>query len=102
MAVRQSAVSSVGTSLFKEIAANGAHREPGNQGKSVGQKTLFQVKDTGALRVRFQSEGRVRALALFNQGIDSQLCGCDFLNLQVRDVCCGDQAAGANPGAPGR
>lgn len=38
-------------------------------------------------------EGRVRKLALFNLGIDSQLRECDLVALKVRDVCHCDQVA---------
>ena len=51
--------------------ANAIHREPWNKGKIVGQKAPFKVKDIWALRVRLQMEDRVRELALFNLGIDS-------------------------------
>lgn len=36
---------------------------------------------------------RVRELALFNLGIDSNLRGCDLVSLKVRDICHGDQVA---------
>jgi hypothetical protein len=72
---------------------NTVHREPWNKGKIVGQKATFKVKDIWALRVRFQIEGRVQELALFNLGIDSKLLGCDLLSLKVRDVTHGDQIA---------
>jgi len=52
-------------------AANTLSREPWNKGKIVGQKAPFKVKDIWALRVRLQMENRVRELALFNLGIDS-------------------------------
>jgi len=39
------------------------------QGKLVGQKASFKLKNIWALRVRLQIEGRVRELALFNLGI---------------------------------
>ena len=38
-------------------------------------------------------KSRVRELALFNLGIDSKLRGCDLVNLNVRDICHGDQVA---------
>ena len=38
-------------------------------------------------------EKRVCQLALFNLGIDSKLRGCDLVELKVRDVFHGDQAA---------
>jgi hypothetical protein len=48
-------------------AGTATHGEPWNQGKIVGQKAPFKLKDIWALRVRLQMEGRVRELALFNQ-----------------------------------
>jgi integrase len=63
------------------------------QGKIVGQKAPFKVKDIWALRVRLQMESRVRELELFNLGIDSKLRGCDLVSLKVRDVCHGDHVA---------
>ena len=51
--------------------ANAVHREPWNKGKIVGQKAPFKLKDIWALRVRLQMDSRVRDLALFNLGIDS-------------------------------
>ena len=41
------------------------------QGRIVGQKAPFKLKDIWALRVRLQMNRRVRELALFNLGIDS-------------------------------
>ena len=38
-------------------------------------------------------ENRVRALPLFNLGIDSKLRGCGLVSLKVRDICHGDQVA---------
>jgi len=38
-------------------------------------------------------ENRVRELALFNLGIDSELRGCDLVSLKVRDICHGDHVA---------
>lgn len=70
-----------------------AHREPWNKGKIVGQKAPFKVMDDWALRVRLQMEHRIRELALFNLGIDSELRGCDFFSLKVRDISHGDKVA---------
>ena len=70
-----------------------ATREPWNKGKIVGQKAPFKLKDIWALRVRLQMKARVRELALFNLGLDSELRGCDLVALKVRDVCHGDQMA---------
>jgi site-specific recombinase XerC len=74
-------------------AGNAAHREPWNKGKIVGRKAPFKLKDIWALRVRLQTESRVRELALFNLGIGSKLRGCDLVSLEVRDMCHGDQVA---------
>ena len=73
--------------------ANALHREPWNNGKIVGQRAPFKLKDILALRVRLQMEGRVRELALLNLGIDGKLRGCDPVSLKVRDICHGDQVA---------
>jgi hypothetical protein len=81
-------------------AGDTAHREPWNQGKIVGQKAPFKVKEIWALRVRLQIEDRVRELALFNLGIDSKLRGCDLVALRVRDKrrAAGDRAGPDLPG----
>ena len=76
-----------------ESNASAVHREPWNEGKIVGQTAPFKLKDSWALRIRLQMEGRVRELALFNLGIDSKLRGCDLVALKVRDICHGDQVA---------
>jgi hypothetical protein len=76
-----------------KIAGNTAHHEPWKNGKIVGQKLPFKLKDIWALRVRLRMKGRVRELALFNLGIDSKLRGCDLVALKVRDVWHGDQVA---------
>ncbi|MNV41213.1 hypothetical protein D3C71_1328420 [compost metagenome] len=73
--------------------ANAAHREPWNKGKIVGPKAPFKLKEIWATRVRFQMEGRVRELALFNLGIDSKLRGRDLVSPKVRDICHGAQMA---------
>ena len=72
---------------------NASYREPWNKDKIVGQKAPFRIKDIWALRVRLQTESRVRELALFNLGIDSKLRGCDLVGLKVWDICHGDQVA---------
>ena len=76
-----------------ETPSSSVHHEPWNNGKIVGQKAPFKLKEIWALRVRLQMQGRVRELALFNLGIDSKLRGCDLVALKVRDVCHGDQLA---------
>ena len=60
------------------------------QGKLIGQKAPFKLKEVWAIRVRLQLERRKRDLALFNLAIDSKLRGCDPVRLRVNDVCvCG-------------
>jgi hypothetical protein len=81
-----------GSSIMEGIP-NAAHHDPWNQGKIVGQKVPFKLKEVWGLRVRLQLEGRLRELALFNLGIDSKLRGCDLVSLKVRDVYHGDQVA---------
>ena len=61
------------------------HREPWNKGKLVGQKAPFKLKDIWAVRVRLQTEGRSRELALLNLGIDNKLRGCDLVALKARE-----------------
>ena len=68
-------------------------REPWNKGKIVGQKAPFKLKDIWALRVRLQMQDRVRELALFDLGIDSNLRGCDLVRLKIRDIFHGDLVA---------
>ena len=74
-------------------AGNATHREPWNKGKIVGQKAPFKLQDIWALCVRLQKESRVRELALFNQGNDSKLRGCDLVAPKAPDMCHGDQVA---------
>jgi len=63
---------------------------PWNRGKVVGQKAPLRVKDIWAIRVRLQMQGRIRDLALFDLGIDSNLRACDLVRLRVSDVSHGD------------
>ena len=76
-----------------EMISTSQHREPWNNGKLVGQKAPFKLKEIWAIRTRLQMAGRSRDLALFDLGIDSKLRGCDLVKLRVRDVCHGDQIA---------
>jgi hypothetical protein len=64
-------------------------REPWNNGKLVGQKTPFKLKEIWAIRIRLQIARRCRDLALFNLAVDSKLRACDLMTLRVRDVCHG-------------
>ena len=62
---------------------NAVHRVPWNKGKIVGQKAPFNLRDIWALRVCFQTENRVRELALSNLsvGFPSSRHFCSFMVL---------------------
>jgi integrase len=62
---------------------------PWNKGKLIGQKPPLSLKEIWGIRIRLQTAGRVRDLALFNLAIDSKLRGCDLVGLRVRDVAHG-------------
>jgi hypothetical protein len=62
-------------------------RQPWNNGKFVGQKAPFKLKEIWAIRIRLQIAKRCRELALFNLAVDSKLRACDLMQLRVRDVC---------------
>jgi hypothetical protein len=61
-------------------------RAPWNSGRLVGQKRPLKPKDVWTIRVRLQTEGRRRYLAMFNLAIDSKLRGCDLVPLRIDDV----------------
>jgi integrase len=63
------------------------------QGKLVGQKAPFKLKEIWAIRVRLQLFRRVRDLALFDLGSISKLRACDLVRLKVRDICHNDRVA---------
>ena len=67
--------------------------EPWNQGKLVGQKAPFKLKEIWAIRIRLQLANCARDLALFDLAIDSKLRACDLVRLRVRDVSHGDRVA---------
>jgi integrase len=64
-------------------------RSPWNQGKLIGQKQPFKLKEICAIRIRLELAGRIRNLALFNLAIDSKLRSCDLIALRVKDVASG-------------
>jgi hypothetical protein len=45
------------------------HREPWNRGKLIGQQAPFKPKEIWAIRIRLQTDERIRELALFDLGI---------------------------------
>lgn len=53
----------------------------------------LRPKDVWAIRIRLQLKKRVRDLALFNLGFDSNLRGCDLVALRIQDVCHGGAVA---------
>jgi integrase len=61
-------------------------REPWNKGRLVGQKLPLTLQEIWSVRMRLQTIGNLRDLALFNLGIDSKLRACDLLALRVSDV----------------
>ena len=67
------------------------HHAAWNEGKLVGQKAPFKLKEIWAIRVGLEMQGRLRELAMFDLGIDSKLRACGLVSLRVRDVCHGDR-----------
>jgi integrase len=65
---------------------------PWNKGKLIGQKQPLTMQEIWSIRMRLQTVGNLRDLALFNLAIDSKLRGCDLLSLRVADVASGGQA----------
>ncbi len=59
-----------------------SHHEAWNKDKLVGQKAPFKLREIWAIRIRLQLQRRVRELALFDLGIDSNLRACDLLRLE--------------------
>jgi integrase len=66
-------------------------RTPWNKGKLVGQKAPFSMQEIWSIRMRLQTIGNHRDLALFNLAIDSKLRGCDLVRLRVSDVASGGE-----------
>jgi integrase len=63
-----------------------APREPWNKGKLIGQKLPLTMQEIWSIRMRLETAGNVRDLALFNLAIDSKLRACDLLELRVSDI----------------
>jgi hypothetical protein len=74
-------------------ARTASHRKAWNKSKLIGQKAPFKLQEIWAIRIRFQMQGRLRELALFDLGIDSKLRACDLVKLRARDICHGDRVA---------
>jgi integrase len=57
----------------------------------MGQKLPLSMQEIWSIRLRLQSIGNKRDLALFNLAIDSKLRACDLLSLRVSDVASGKE-----------
>lgn len=64
---------------------------PWNKGKLIGQKLPLSMQEIWSIRMRLQSIGNMRDLALFNLAIDSKLRASDLLSLRVSDVASGKE-----------
>ncbi len=64
---------------------------PWNKGRLMGQKLPLSMQEIWSIRMRLQSIGNLRDLALFNLAIDSKLRACDLLALRVSDVASGKE-----------
>ena len=73
------------------VKKHNQNREPWNKGKLTGQKLPLTLQEIWSIRMRLQSEKRLRDMALFNLAIDSKLRACDLLKIRVSDVSSSDQ-----------
>jgi integrase len=64
-------------------------RIPWNKGKLVGQKAPLTQQQVWSIRMKLETAGSPRNLALFNLAIDSKLRACDLLSLRVCDIANG-------------
>ncbi|VAX10670.1 hypothetical protein MNBD_GAMMA25-2261 [hydrothermal vent metagenome] len=64
---------------------------PWKKGKLIGQKLPLKLREIWSIWIRLQLANNIRDRALFNMAIDSKLCCCDLVKLQVRDVTHGTQ-----------
>ena len=64
-------------------------RIPWNKGKLVGQKAPLTQQQIWSIRMKLETIGNPRNLALFNLAIDSKLRACDLLSLRVSDIANG-------------
>ncbi len=69
-----------------QLEKHSQNREPWNKGKLTGQKLPLTLQEIWSIRMRLQSEKRLRDMALFNLAIDSKLRACDLLQIRVADV----------------
>jgi hypothetical protein len=59
----------------------------------VGQKLPLKLKEIWSIRIRLQMKHPTRELAMFNLALDSELRGCDHVELHVRDVAQGSHVS---------
>ena len=76
--------------MFHRSSSN-PPRVPWNKGKLIGQKLPLSMQEIWTIRMRLQSIGNLRDLALFNLAIDRKLRACDLLSLRVSDVASGKE-----------
>lgn len=76
--------------MFRRTYSN-TRRVPWNKGKLIGQKAPLSMQEIWSIRIRLETIGNRRDLALFNLAIDSKLRGCDLLGLRVADVASGSE-----------
>lgn len=74
-----------------QFTKNPQRHNPWNKGKLIGQKPPLSLQEIWSIRLRLQTMGKVRDLAMFNLAIDSKLRACDLLSLCVSDVASGGQ-----------
>jgi hypothetical protein len=64
-------------------------RRPWNKGLLIGHKKPLEPKHVWSIRVRPESAGSRRNLAIFNLAIDSKLRACDLVKPRVDEICSG-------------
>ena len=74
-----------------QFTKNPQRHNPWNKGKLIGQKPPLSLQEIWSIRLRLQTIGKVRDLALFNLAIDSKLRACNLLSLRVSDVASAGQ-----------
>ena len=68
------------------LLTHDSHHIPWNKGKLIGQKLPLTMQEIWTIRMRLETTGNLRDLALFNLAIDSKLRACDLLDLRESDV----------------
>jgi len=76
--------------MFHRSSSN-PPRVPWNKGKLIGQKRPLSMQEIWTVRMRLQTIGNLRDLALFNLAIDSKFRACDLLSLRISDVASGKE-----------